>query len=293
MKTKMSVFGLFMSLFLAVSAFADTKIVNLSTRGEVGVGNNVLITGFVISGTQPKQVMIRGVGPGLAQYGVTKFIAAPRLALNDSSQKEIVSVTGWDGSAATRLIALNAGAFALLPGSKDCVIIATLQPGLYTAVMSSTDANTGTGLIEVYDVTKNAGSRLINESARVVGDGNTIITGAVFEGLGKKKVYIRAVGPALKVFGVTEPMTNPSIAVYNGRGVLIATNDNWQISSLTAQLQAQVGMFPLGNDTLSAGLVLEVDVNGPTSLTIHVIGVGGSPGKPDVGTVLIEIYEVL
>jgi hypothetical protein len=283
MKTKTPVLGLIMSLCLAVSAFADTKIINLSTRGEVGVGSKVLITGFVIIGNQQKQVMIRGAGPGLAPYGVTKFITAPRLTLVDSNQKEIVSVTGWDGLPATRLTALNAGAFALLPGSKDCVIIATLQPGLYTAVMSSTDTATGTGLIEVYDVSKNAGSRLINESARVVGDGSTIITGAAFEGLGKKKVYIRAVGPALSALGVTEPMANPSISVYNGRGVLIANNNSWQTSGLTAQLQAQTGMFPLGDDTLSAGLVLEVDVDGPTSLTIHVIG--------GAGTVLIEIYE--
>jgi hypothetical protein len=140
-------------------ATESRQIVNLSARGLVGSGDAALAAGFVVTGSLPKRVLIRGVGPSLAAFGVAGTVPDPTLkiyrdgtliAQNDNWQtpQETSAATGFEIAA----IALQAGAFAYAPDSKDAAVLLTLSPGAYTAVVSPSGA-TGAGMVEIYDVT--------------------------------------------------------------------------------------------------------------------------------------------
>jgi hypothetical protein len=133
------------------------KFFNLSTRGFVGAGDNTLIAGFVIDGTTPKSVLIRAVGPGLAQYGLgaAQVLADPVLTVKDAEGNDVCANDDWGAAtnAASLPQAFDAtGAFDLLPGSKDAVVLATLAPGIYTALVRGKDSATGLALLEMYEV---------------------------------------------------------------------------------------------------------------------------------------------
>lgn len=126
------------------------KLVNVSARNHVGTGADILIAGFVIAGDSPKQVLIRGIGPGLAyQFDLTGVLADPRLTIYTSSGAEIQNNDDWDASLAPTFSRL--GAFDLEDGSKDAALLIELAPGVYTAQLSGANNGTGEGLIEIYD----------------------------------------------------------------------------------------------------------------------------------------------
>jgi hypothetical protein len=132
---------------------ADPELVNISTRAFVSTGSNVEIGGFVVTGSQPAKVLIRAVGPTLAQFGVNGVLAQPSLSIVDSSGAAVASNIGWSTNASPSTIALEmaaVGAFALPPESADCVLLLTLSPGAYTAVVSGVDGTSGVALVEVY-----------------------------------------------------------------------------------------------------------------------------------------------
>ena len=130
------------------------RLVNLSTRTQVGTGTGVLIAGFVITGDFPKQVLIRAIGPTLGQYGVPGFLADPQLDLYVAgATTPMLSNDNWGGTAALTTAFNQVGAFALPDGaSKDAAILVTLNPGSYSAVVSGVGNTTGVALVEVYDV---------------------------------------------------------------------------------------------------------------------------------------------
>jgi hypothetical protein len=133
---------------------ADGLLVNLSTLGQVGPPDNVLIAGFVLGGTQPRRVLLRAVGPSLAQFGVGGFLVDPVLTLYDSTGKVVATNDDWEisrSSAAIAATAQNIGAFALNPASLDSALLITLAPGAYTAVVTGANGATGTVLVEIYD----------------------------------------------------------------------------------------------------------------------------------------------
>ncbi len=130
------------------------ELINIATRGEVGTGPNVLIAGFVVSGDVPKRVLVRGIGPQLAGYGVLGVLADPRINLVDGTQQVVASNDDWGDSedvAAVISSTSEVGAFPLDEGSKDAVLLIWLEPGRYTAKVSGADGGTGVALIEVYD----------------------------------------------------------------------------------------------------------------------------------------------
>jgi sugar lactone lactonase YvrE len=129
------------------------QIINISTRAYVGTGSNVTIAGIVITGTKPANVLIRAVGPALAQFGLSGFLAHPSLSVADSSGNTIATNTGWSSganAAALAAAAVGAGAFALPSGSADCALLLTLQPGSYTAIVSGVGGTSGVALVEAY-----------------------------------------------------------------------------------------------------------------------------------------------
>jgi sugar lactone lactonase YvrE len=134
---------------------SGAQIVNISTRAYVGTGSNVEIAGIVVTGGSPAYVLVRAVGPALAQFGVSGVLAAPSLSVADSSGNTVATNTGWSTASNAASVAsatATVGAFALPSGSADCALLLTLQPGSYTAVVSGVGGTTGVALVEVYQI---------------------------------------------------------------------------------------------------------------------------------------------
>jgi hypothetical protein len=137
-------------LYDADAGTPTSRLINISARASVGTGGNILIAGFVISGNTPMNVLIRGVGPSLAQFGISSPIATPQLVLFDSNNTVLESNAGWGGSTVLAGIFTQVGAFKFVAGSADAAILVTLPPGAYTAEMSGLNGSTGLGLAEIY-----------------------------------------------------------------------------------------------------------------------------------------------
>jgi hypothetical protein len=135
-----------------VNVNASSRPINISSRGYVGVGSNILVAGFVISGPTSETVLIRGIGPSLSPFGVAAVLAAPQLTVFNSQGNQIASNSGWGGSAGLAAIFLQVGAFSLPAGSADAALVITLAPGSYTAQLAGAGGGTGAALLEVYDV---------------------------------------------------------------------------------------------------------------------------------------------
>ena len=125
------------------------RLTNVSARTQTGSGADVLIAGFVIGGDLPMRVMLRAVGPQLETYGVTGVLANPLLRLYDRTETEIASNDDWSGTEVADSASI-VGAFSLDPGSRDSALIATLNPGPYTAHVTGSEGGSGVALIELY-----------------------------------------------------------------------------------------------------------------------------------------------
>jgi hypothetical protein len=264
----LSAAGFIIAAFFALPAHAQStaRLVNASVRAQVGTGGNILITGFVISGTGTETLLIRGDGPALAKFGVTGALDQPSLGVFDSAGTLIASNTGWSTSSTPALIASTSGsvgAFALAPGSADCALIVNLPAGAYTAQVSGIDNAAGVALAEIYEVSSN-GTRLVNFSIRgqVGTSANIIISGFVVSGTSAEGFLVRAAGPALAKFGVSGVLNQPSLSVVNATGVVMASNTGWDsgpgVSGLTA--------INLGSVTIPVQAVPSLNVpvpNGP------------------------------
>ena len=177
---------------------------NLSTRGFVGSGDNVMIGGFIVQGTQPADVILRAIGPSLGSIGLAPLLADPTITVYDANQRQIATNDDWFTSANAETIA----SFHLdPPNSRESALYLTLQPGAYTAVVQSfTDAQqpptTGIGLFELYDLSTNGGrAGNISTRGQVLGGGNVLIGGVIIGGTESKTVVVRAIGPSLGGLG--------------------------------------------------------------------------------------------
>jgi len=256
-------------------AALSTRLVNISTRGSVQTGDNVMIGGFVIGGSTPKKVLIRAVGPNLANYGVTGVLADPTLQLFSGSTA-IATNTDWQSAAN----AADIQATGLAPANaKESAILTTLNPGAYTAIVSGMAAGTGVGIVEVYEL-DNPASQFTNISTRgqvLTGD-NVMIGGFVIQGDTAKTLLIRAVGPNLANYGVTGVLANPTVTLYSG-STMIASNDDWGTATNAAAIQA-TGLAPVS--PLESAILTTLP---PGAYTAVVSGSGGGTG---VG--IVEVY---
>jgi sulfur relay (sulfurtransferase) complex TusBCD TusD component (DsrE family) len=280
------------------SALSDGVLRNLSTRGQVGTGDGVLVAGFVINSSTPKHVLIRAIGPGLTSQGVTGALANPTLTLHRAGTPNVLigSNDNWGGDPTIAGVAAQFGAFALPGGSLDAALYATLTSGAYIATVSGVGGTTGVAMVELYDAdTWQAFSaeKLINISSRgQVGSGTQmLVAGFVVNGSAPKKVLIRGVGPALAAIGLTTAIGDPKVRLnrfVNGSWVLVRENDNWEMGNdpaLVRTATAKIGaMPPLAAGSLDAALLLVLP---PGVYTAELAGANGSTG---VG--LLEVYEV-
>ncbi|GAB5558935.1 MAG: hypothetical protein SynsKO_05820 [Synoicihabitans sp.] len=268
---------------------AAQRLVNISSRAAAGSGEAQTIAGLVITGEDSKPVLIRAVGPGLAEFGVTGTLAAPKLDLY-SGQTVIATNTGWSTSADVDGIieaGAEAGAFALKSTDADSAILETLPPGSYTAQVSGADGGSGVVLVEVYDLSSpTLGQKLFNISTRAdVGSGNeTVVAGFVVSGTVPKRVLLRGVGPTLADYGVTGAISDPKITLFRGT-TEIRSNDNWtENAARVTPASSATGAFALTADSKDAAMVISLS---PGVYTLHMSGVDGASG---VG--LIEVYEI-
>ncbi len=239
------------------------RLINISTRSQVGTGANVLIVGFNVGGigtTGSESLLIRGSGPALSAFGVPGVLADPQLKLFTGSGALLGSNDGWAGSAAISLAADSVGAFPWsIPTSKDSAFLNTLAPGGYTAQIAGESGDSGVALARVYDATP-AGTytpttpRITNISARVpVGTGgNILIAGFAIGGSTSRTVLIRASGPGIVQFGVPGTLPDPLLRIYSG-STLLASNAVWsgdpQISNTAASVGAFTWLVPTSNDS--------------------------------------------
>lgn len=263
---------------LTVIPVIASRISNVSVRTTLKA-NQTLIVGMSMSGGG-KPVLVRGVGPGLAAFGVSGTMPDPRLALFEGSTM-IEANDNWGGTAALSTMFASVGAFALPPASLDAALSRTVDGGR-TAQISGTAG--GTVLVEAYDAGTGNSPRLVNISARnFAGTGEDIlIAGFTIAGTAPKTVLIRAIGPTLAAFGVSETLADPKLEVYSS-ATKINENDTWAPG--LAPTFASVGAFALTNGSKDAALVVSLPPGG--GYTVQVSGADGGTGE-----VLVEIYEV-
>ncbi len=258
-----------------------SRLVNISTRLRVGTNDDVLIGGFIITGTQSKKIILRAIGPSLASSGVAGALANPLLELHNSAGALIASNDDWQQSALYAQI-LSSG----IPptNTRESAIIATLAPGNYTAIVRGVNNTTGVALVEGYELGANA-ARLINISTRgrvSAGEG-ALICGFIIQGTGSKKVLIRAAGPSLGLGTnpISNALANPLLELRNSAGNLISSNDNWGASPQAAQISA-TGIPPSRPEEPAILATLA-----PGNYTAIVRGVGNTTGVS-----LVELYDL-
>jgi hypothetical protein len=213
----------------AASTPPSCRALNISTRLAVASGSNVLIAGFVITGNDPKKIIIRGIGPSLSDVGAT--LSDPTLELHQGNTT-LITNDNWkiksDGSSQQAEVEATT-----IPPKNDLesAIVATLSPGSYTAILAGKNGGTGVGVVEVYDLAQGANSQLANISTRglVQTDNNVMIGGFILgpNNNGASSVVVRAIGPSLTSFGVANALQDPTIELRSSDGTLVASNDNW------------------------------------------------------------------
>ena len=223
---------------------AESALLNISTRMQVLTGDQVLIGGFIITGTDPKMVILRAIGPSLTDFGVDGALADPVLELRALDGSVIATNDNWT----TDRSAIEATGFQ---PSKDLesAIVATLDPGAYTAIVSGKGGTTGVGLVEAYDLDTAAASELANISTRgFVATGSNVMIGGFILG-SDANVLIRAIGPSLTDFGVVGALEDPTLELRDVQGTLLSSNDNWKDPN---QLEIEMTGLQPGMDAESA-----------------------------------------
>lgn len=255
------------------------KFANVSTRMSVGTGDNALIGGFIITGTQPRKVIIRGIGPSLADFGLSNVLANPTLELHNASQV-IATNDDWQTAAnkqeiIDRKVAPNK--------TKEAAILVTLSPGSYSAILRGAANGTGIGVVEVYDLDQTVGSQLANISTRGFVDtgDNAMIGGTIITGNSPARVLIRAIGPSLATFGITNTLQDPTLELRDAQGLVVADNNNWTDSPDATAISAT--KIP-PNDHRESAILKNLP---PGQYTAIVRGTGNS-----VGVAIVEAYQL-
>ena len=238
-----------------------------------------MVGGFIITGTDSKRVIIRGIGPSLASVGVSGVVTDPVLRLFGPTGAPIAVNDNWQDTQGAEIQATG-----LSPqDSRESAIVATLQPAAYTATVAGANGN-GVGLVEVYDLDSATNARLANISTRgsVQTADNVMIGGFALGGnsINAAKVVVRALGPSLAAAGINNPLANPTLQLFDNNGQAVAFNDNWQDDpSQASQLQA-LNLAPA-----NPGESAIVRMLAPGLYTAVVSGQSGGTG---IG--LIEVY---
>jgi hypothetical protein len=256
---------------------------NIATRMRVETGDNVLIGGFIITGSASKDVVVRGLGPSLTGFGISDALADPTLELRNSNGLVIRSNDNWqdDSLQAAQLTALG-----LAPtNGKESALLAQLSPAAYTAIVSGKDQGTGVGVVEVYDTNGAAASQLANISTRgFVQTGNNVMIGGFILGGNpdQTQIVLRGIGPSLAQFGLSPVLADPTLELHDANGALLVSNDDWQSDAVSAAQLTAAG-FAL-SDPKESGIFTSLPAGQFTAI------LAGKNGGIGIG--LVEIYNL-
>ena len=276
-------------------AYVSPQLANISTRAFVQTGDNVVIGGFIVQGTQTKRVIIRAIGPELSQYGVPNVLANPTLELHNGTGALIASNNNWATTIIGGIITANQvqdiRSSGHAPGERESAIIADLPPGNYTAIVRGVNDMTGVALVEAYDLSPESSSSLGNISTRAfvqTGD-NVMIGGFIVQGTLPKRLIVRAIGPELTQYGVPNVLANPTLELHNGTGALIASNNNWTTTIIDGIITANQ-VHDIQTSGYAPGNGFESAIIGnlpPGNYTAIVRGVNNT-----IGVALVEVYDL-
>jgi len=265
-------------LNISPNGVQEKTLGNIATRLPTGTGENVLIGGFIVTGNNPKKVMVRGIGPSLPFAGA---LANPTLALHQGDTT-LATNDNWkinDQTGQSQEADIRA---TTIPPSNDLesAIVVTLNPGTYTAILAGKNGGTGIGVVEAYDLDQATDSRLANISTRGFVDiGDNALIGGFICGP-NTTVVVRAIGPSLTQFGITNALADPMLELRDGNGVLVRSNNDWKDTQQT-QIQ-NAGLAP--SDTHESALIQALTSGNYTAI---VRGVGNT-----VGVAVIEAYNL-
>ena len=263
-----------------IVAQSTPKLVNISTRGDVLTGENVLDSGFILRGAGTKTLLIRGLGPSLASSGVSGALADPVLELHGQKGALLARNDNWKTTQQTTIAATG------IPPSSDveAALVVRLAQGNYTVIESGKNGKTGVGLVEIYDLAPGFGPELANISTRgsVGVTSNAMIAGVIVAGQTSEssEVLVRLLGPSLGALGVSHPLADPVLDLFDVNGNRLAHNGNWRDTQENA---IKATGLPPPNDKESAILATLPSGN----YTAIASGQGGSEG-----VALVEVYNL-
>jgi hypothetical protein len=259
------------------------QAVNLSTRMRVQSGDDVGIGGFIITGTAPKHVLLRAIGPSLAHSGLSNALPDPIMELHGPGGFITTTNDNWRDDAAQETAILASG---IAPTNNlESAIDRTLNPGAYTAVVRNTNNTLGVGLVELYDLNPEAASKLANISTRAfVGTGDSIMIAGFIIGRhsGSVRIAVRGIGPSLAGSGVPDVLANPTLELRDNNGALLMGNNDWQDNPAHAAELTAAGLAP--TNQLESGIVLIVP---PGAYTVLLKGLNNGTGNG-----LVEVYDL-
>ena len=256
---------------------------NISTRGAVQTGDNILIAGFIVTGTEARQVLVRGIGPTLT--GVAGVMQDPTIELHDSNGL-IAKNDNWKVDAQTggsQQVAIE-NTNAAPKDDRESALVRTLTPGAYTVVLRGSGDSTGVATVEAFDLDPFANSKLANISTRgfvQTGD-NRMIAGFIAgpQNAAPTGILIRGIGPSLAGEGLVTPLSDPTLELHDSNGTTLRTNDNWA-DTQGSDIEA-TGIAP--KDPRESAILVDV---APGAYTAILAGKGDTTG---VG--LVEIYNL-
>jgi acid phosphatase len=260
----------------------QAPLLNIAARDTVLTSNQVLIAGFIITGTDPKQVLIRGIGPSVNGAGAT--LPDPTLELFQGNTS-LATNDNWkiksDGSSQQAAIQATT-----IPPANDLesAILATLNPGTYTAILAGKNGGTGVGVVELYDLAQTANASFANISARgFVNTADNVLVGGIIIGAGgTSNVIVRALGPSLPVSGA---LPDPTLELRDTSGTLLQSNDNWKTrpDGTSQQRAIEATTIPPPNNFESA-IVQTLPLGNYTAIV---------RGKANTsGVALVEVYNL-
>ena len=266
-----------------LAAIPAANLLNLSTRAFVAPGDNALIGGFIIQGSQPATVVLRAIGHSLRAQGIAQPLTDPVIEIHAADGSIVAQNDDWvtDNVNAETIASYHLDP----PNSRESAVLVTLDPGSYTAVVHAFDNNdgdlTGTGLFELYDLHTNGG-RAANLSTRgqVLSDNDVLIGGFIVGGSQPKPVAARAIGPSLAAAGVANALANPVLELHDASGTAIATNDDWQQDAHASEIAAK-GLAP--TDPRESALEATLSAGNYTAVV---------RGNSSAGIALVELYDL-
>ena len=266
-----------------LSSVPASALVNLSTRAFVGTGANVLIGGFIVQGSQPATILLRGIGHSLAARGLSGAMTDPVIELRNAAGGLIEESDDWIDGANAQTVA----SYRLDPAnSRESAIIRTLNPGSYTVILRAFDNAdgdlTGVALVELYQL-QTTSSRVGNISTRgqVRTGTDVMIAGFIIGGSQSKPIIVRALGPSLTAKGVPGALPDPMLELRDVNGTLVRSNDDWP-NDPEAEAIRNSGVAP--TEGVEAAMHLTLNPGVYTAITKGY--------QNQTGTGLVEVYDV-